>query len=103
MEQTICLLVLCKRKKTQEKINISKEKLLELNQQYLQISHRQLSEVYCLILYKKIFRLSEFFISFGKFPHRTAPIVLTASAPNLLVLIFLPVTVTLHLKSQKAF
>ena len=103
MEQTIYLWVLCKRKKTQEKSNISKEKLLELNQQYLQISHGLLSEVFCLILYIKIFRLSEFFISFGKFPHRTAPIVLTASTPNLLVLIFFPVTVTPHLKLQEAF
>ena len=46
----------------------------------------------------KIFRLFEFFISFGKFPHRTAPIVLIASKPNLFVLIFLLVTVTPDLK-----
>ena len=61
---------------------------------FLQISHGQLSGVHCLILCLKIFRLSEFFISFGKFHHRTAPIVLIVSKPNLFVLIFLLVTVT---------
>ena len=46
---------------------------------FLQILHGQLSGVHCLILCLKIFRLSEFFISFGKFRHRTAPIVVIVS------------------------
>ena len=46
----------------------------------------------------KVFRLPEFFISIGKFCHRTAPIVLIVSKPNLIVLIFLLVTVTPDLK-----
>ena len=41
----------------------------------LQILHGQLSGVHCLFLCLKIFRISEFFISFGKFRHRTAPII----------------------------
>ena len=48
----------------------------------LQTLHEQLSEVHCLILFLKIFRLSEFFISFGKLRHRTAPMVLIVSKPN---------------------
>ena len=64
---------------------------------FLQILHGQLSGAHCLILCSKIFRLSEIFISFGKFRHRTAPIVVIVSKPNLFVLIFLLVTVTLDL------
>ena len=56
------------------------------------------SGVHCLILWLKIFRLSEFFISFGNFPHRTDPIILIVSKSNLFVLIFLLVTVTPDLK-----
>ena len=50
---------------------------------FLQILHGQLSSVHCLLLCLKIYRLSEFFISFGKFPHRTDPILLIVSRPNL--------------------
>ena len=70
---------------------------------FLQILHGQLSGVHCLILCLKIFRLSEFFILFGKFRHRTAPIVVIVSKPNLFVLIFLLVTVTPDLKLYEAF
>ena len=49
---------------------------------FLQILHGQFSEVHCLIRCLKIFKLSEFFISFGKFRHRTVPIVLIVSKPN---------------------
>ena len=70
---------------------------------FLQILHRQLSGVHCLILCLKIFRLSKFFISFGKFRHRTTPIVVIVSKPNLFVLIFLLVTVTPDLKLKEAF
>ena len=59
---------------------------LKFFMKFLQILHGQLSGVHCLILRLKI---SEFFILFGKFRHRTAPIVLIVSKPNLLVLIFL--------------
>ena len=65
---------------------------------FLQILHGQLSGVHCVILCLKIFRLSEFFISFGKFRHRAAPIVVIVSKPNLFVFIFLLVTVTSDLK-----
>ena len=71
---------------------------------FLKILHGQLLGLLCLILYLKIFRLSEFFISIGrlseffisggKFPHGTAPIVLIVSKPIFFVLIFLLVTVT---------
>ena len=67
---------------------------------FLQILHGQLSGVHCLILCLKIFRPSEFFTSFGKFCHRTAPIVLIVSKPIFLVPIFLLVTVTPELKLQ---
>ena len=67
---------------------------------FLQILHGQLSRVHCLILCLKILRLSDFFISFGKFHHRTAPIVVIVSKPDLFVLIFLLVTVT---PDQEAF
>ena len=70
---------------------------------FLQILHRQLSGVHCLILCLKIFRLSKFFISFGKFRHRTTPIVVIVSKSNLFVLIFLLVTVTPDLKLKEAF
>ena len=70
---------------------------------FLQILHRQLSGVHCLILRLKIFRLSKFFISFGKFRHRTTPIVVIVSKSNLFVLIFLLVTVTPDLKLKEAF
>ena len=49
---------------------------------FLQILHGQLPGVHCLILCLKILRLSEFFISFGKFRHRTSPIVLIVSKPK---------------------
>ena len=65
---------------------------------FLQILHGQLSGDHCFILCLKIFRLSEFFISFGKFHHRTAPVVLIVSKPNLFVLIFFLVTVAPDLK-----
>ena len=65
---------------------------------FLQILHGQLPGVHWLMLCLKIFRLSEFFISFGKFRHRLAPIVLIVSKPNLFALIFLLVTVTPDLK-----
>ena len=70
---------------------------------FLQILHGQLSGVHCLILCLKILRLSEFFKSFGKFPHRTDPIVLIFSKPNLFVLLFLLVTVTTDHKLYKTF
>ena len=57
----------------------------------------------CLILCLKKIRLSEFFISFCKFSHRAAPIVLIVSKPNLSVPIFILVTVTPDLKSWQAF
>ena len=50
----------------------------------------------------KIFRPSGFFISFVRFSCRTASIVLLVSTPNLLVLLFLQVTVTPDLKLQEA-
>ena len=62
---------------------------LKFFMEFLQILQVQLSGVHCLILCLKIFRLSEFFILFGKFRDRTAPIVLIVSKPNLFVLIFL--------------
>ena len=71
---------------------------LKFFMKFLQILLGQLSGVHCLILCLKIFRPFEFFILFGKFPHRTAPIVLIASKPNLFVQIFLLVTVTPDLK-----
>ena len=37
---------------------------------------------HCLILCLKMFRLSQFFISFGKFRHRTASVVLIISKPK---------------------
>ena len=73
---------------------------------FLQILHGQLSGLHCLkncLIVLKIFRLSVFFISFGKFRRRTAPIVVIVSKPNLFVLIFLLVTVTPDLKLQEAF
>ena len=45
-----------------------------------------------LILCLKIFKLSEIFISFAKFPHRTFQIILIIRKPNLFVLIFLLIT-----------
>ena len=40
-------------------------------------------------IFYEISALSEFFIWFGKFRHRTAPIVRIVSKPNLFVLIYL--------------
>ena len=56
---------------------------------FLQILSGQLSEVHSLTLILKLFRLFEFSISFGKFPHRTAPIVQIVSKSNLFVIFFL--------------
>ena len=65
---------------------------------FLKIEHGHLSGVQCLILCLKSFRLSEFFILFDKSSHRTAPIVLIISKPNLAFLVFLSVTLTPNLK-----
>ena len=50
------------------------------------------------IFLKKIIKLSAFFNSAGKSFQRIAPIVLTVSKPNLLVLMFRLFTVTPHLR-----
>ena len=60
----------------------------------LQILHGQLSGVHSLTLCLKIFSLSELFISYGKFPSRTSPVMQKVSKPNLFVPKFLLVTVT---------
>ena len=60
---------------------------------FLQILHGQVSGVHCLV-HCLMFRLSEFFISFGKFHYRTTPVVLIVSKPSSFVLMFLLVTVT---------
>ena len=65
---------------------------------YLKIEHGHLSGVHCLILCLKLFRLSDFCILFDKSSHRTAPIVLIISKPNLAFLVFLLVTLIPNLK-----
>ena len=65
---------------------------------FLHISQGQLFGLQSLIFCFKIFKLSVFFNSAGKSFQRIAPIVLTVSKPNLLVLMFRLFTVTPHLR-----